>query len=127
MFSLNPKTWSGNLLWISILIEKTYHCAFPLADEWYLVQHRLYPVTEKWCHHGSALSLKQFSPKPLYHKGTKEVPWVKWEKEKFLDASSLLEPHVLPYPYQYGLVGVEIPLGSILGTSPTILSTIPIH
>ena len=23
MFSLNPKTWSGNLLWISILLEKT--------------------------------------------------------------------------------------------------------
>ena len=25
-----------------------------------------------------------------------------------------LEPHVLPYPYQYGLVELEIPLGRIL-------------
>ena len=87
MFSLNPKTWSGNLLWISILLEKTKHRAYSLADEWYLIQHVLCPVIEKWCHRGSAFSLKQFSPKPLCHKGTKAVPLVKMEKEKILEAS----------------------------------------
>ena len=87
MFSLNPKTWSGNLLWISILHEKTQHHRFPLVDERYFVQHLLCPILEKRCHRRSALSLKWFSPKPLCHKGTKVVPLVKMEKENILEAS----------------------------------------
>ena len=41
------------------------------------------------------------------------VPWVKWKKRIF---SRLLdhEPRVLPYPYHYGLVGLEIPHHRIL-------------
>ena len=90
---LNPyvfpksQTWSGNLLWISILLEKTQHHAYPLADERYLIQHHLCPVIEKQCNCAYALLLERFSPKPLCIKGKKAVPLVKMEKEKILEAS----------------------------------------
>ena len=87
MFSLNPSTWSGNLLCLSILHEKTQHRAFLAAHERYLALHRLYPIFHKWCHLLWSLVHKHFSSKPLCHKRRKVVPWVKWEKEKFLEAS----------------------------------------
>ena len=58
-----------------------------MADEWYLAQHYLYPIIEKRCHHLWSFVLKWFSSKFLCHNKTKVVPWVKWEKEKFLEAS----------------------------------------
>ena len=74
MFALNPNTWSGNLLCLSILLGKTQHCAFLVPNEQYLAQHRLYPIFKKQCHRLWSLVQNHFSSKPLCHKGRKAVP-----------------------------------------------------
>ena len=82
-----PNCEAKTLVQTSNLYMKIQHRFYPSVKKWYLFQHRLCFVIEKWCHCTSSLLLMWFSPNQLCLKGRKVVPLVKIEKEKILEAS----------------------------------------
>ena len=127
MLSLNPSTLSGNPC---LFVNSTWKYSAPHfpCEQWAVpCSHRLHPIFHKWCHRLWPLVHKCFLSKPLCHKRQKVVPWVKWEKERFLKASRSWASCPL-LSLTLWVSWARDPHHRILeATSSTNLSTIPIH
>ena len=110
MFALNPSTQSGNLLCLSILLEKTQHCAFLVSHEWYISQHHLYPVVKNRCHCLWYFFQRHFSSKLLCHKRRKLVPWVKLEKREVSRGFQIMSLVSSLIPISMGQLSLRSPM-----------------
>ena len=78
--------WKPNVF-LSICHTNSQHYACPFIQEWYPCSHCLSSVVHKWCHHPFPLVHRRLLLELLYHRRRSVIPWVKREKEKFLEAS----------------------------------------
>ena len=71
----------------SIYHTNSQHHTCPFIQERYPYSHRLSSVVHKRCHHPFPLVHRWLLQELLCHRRRSAVPWVKREKEKFLEAS----------------------------------------